>query len=265
MNTRLLPALPAEGFVRFGLAGSVETGAEVPAGTPLLADAQDAQSGTAVFETADDVFVTPAEPEQIFTVCGGADVIARCFDAGSEDRRAFSLFDLRAENLQRHALYLAQETVLEISGGASISVELTPGHQRELPAEVGRALTDPARVVWEYSCGQSWQSFSACALDGNCVRLELEAHKLPLTAAVQEGLEERRWVRLRLLPGAQVPELSLRQIRLAAENRELPADQVNASGTDQNIHGGGDVYSARGDHVGISERLRMENAGDGGG
>jgi len=236
MNIRLLPALPAEGFVRFGLAGSVETGEEVPAGTPLLADAQSEESGTAVFETADDVFVTPAEPRQIFTVCGAADAIVRCFDGRSETREPFCLFDLRAENLQRHALYLAQEAVLDVTGGAAITVELTPGHQRDLPGEVGRALTDPARAVWEYSCGGSWQSFSACTLEGSRVRLELEERKLPVTAARQEGLEERRWLRLRLLPGARVPDIALRQIRVSAENRGLKATQVNASGADQDIH-----------------------------
>jgi hypothetical protein len=118
LNVRLLPALPAEGFVRFGLAGAVETGEEVPAGTPLLADAPTEETGTVSFETADDVFVTAAEVEQIFTVCGGADVIARCFDGRGEEREPFRLFDLRGENLQRHALYLAQETVLSVSGGA---------------------------------------------------------------------------------------------------------------------------------------------------
>jgi hypothetical protein len=235
LNVRLLPALPAEGFVRFGLSGSVETGEEVRAGTPLLADAQTEETGTVSFETADDVFVTAAEVEQIFTVCGGADVITRCFDGRGEEREPFRLFDLRGENLQRHALYLAQETVLSVSGGAALTVELTPGHQRELPAEIGRALTDPEQAVWEYSCGESWQSFSTCALEGNCVRLGLGRQKLPLTAAVQEGLSPQRWIRLRLLSGTRLPELSLRQVRLAAENRELPPSLVNASGTDQNL------------------------------
>ena len=160
MGARLLPALPAEGFVRFGLAGRVEEGVEVPAGTPLLADA-DNETGSTVFETTDDVFVTPAQLEQVSTVCGGADAIVRCFDGRAETAEPFYLFDLKGENLQRHTLSLAREDVLELSAGARLEVELTPGHQRELPRGVGEILTDPDRAVWEYSYGDSWQPFSS--------------------------------------------------------------------------------------------------------
>lgn len=235
LNTRLLPALPAEGFVRFALAGQAETGTEVLAGTPLLADTDGTDTGATVFETEDDVFVTPAEPVQIFTVCGRADVIVQNYDAQAEEHGPFRLFDLRGENLQRHALYLAQETVLNVTGGAEIDVELTPSHQRELPAEVGRALTDPERAAWEYSCGSSWQPFSSCTLDGNHIRLGLGPHKLPVLAAQQEGIEERRWLRLRLMEGMRTPEFLLRQIRLSSKNKGLSPSLVHASGADQNI------------------------------
>ena len=80
MNERLLPALPADGFVQFELAGAVEEGEQVRAGTPLLADSDATQSGSVVFETTDDVLVLPTQPEQIFTVCGGADAIVRNWD-----------------------------------------------------------------------------------------------------------------------------------------------------------------------------------------
>ncbi|MEG1683023.1 MAG: baseplate J/gp47 family protein [Oscillospiraceae bacterium] len=236
VDAKLLPALPAEGFVRFALAGQVEAGAEVRAGTPLLADAEDEETGATTFETTDDVFVTPAEPEQIFTVCGGADAIVRGYDRRTAVGEPFYLFDLKGENLQRHALYLAQETVLELSAGARLELLLTPSHQRELPRAVGEALTDPARAVWEYSYGNSWQTFSGCTLEGNRILLELGARKLPVTPAVQEGLPEKRWLRLRLAAGTRLPPFSLRQLRLSAQNRELLPDLVHASGTDQDLH-----------------------------
>lgn len=235
MNARLLPALPAEGFVRFGLAGRVEEGVEVRAGTPLLADA-DNETGSTVFETADDVFVTPAQLEQVFTVCGGADAIVRSYDSREDSGGPFYLFDLKGENLQRHTLSLAREEVLEVSGGARLEVEFTPAHHRELPREVGEALTDPSRVVWEYSYGDSWQSFSSCALEGSRVVLGLGERKLPVTPSTLEGLEGRRWLRLRLREGGALPPFSLRLVRLAAQNQGLRPDLVHASGTDQDIH-----------------------------
>ena len=233
MNARLLPALPAEGFVRFGLAGPVEEGEAVRAGTPLLADA-DNETGSTVFETADDVFVTPAQVEQVFTVCGGADAIVRSYDARTGGEEPFYLFDLKGENLQRHTLSLTREDVLELSAGARLEVEFTPGHQRELPREVGELLTDPHRAVWEYSYGDSWQPFSSCTLAGNRVVLELGERKLPVTPSTLEGLEDRRWLRLRLLEKA--PPFTLRLLRLSAQNQGLLPDLVHASGTDQNIH-----------------------------
>lgn len=235
INTRLLPALPAEGFVRFGLAGEVEEGEEVRAGTPLLADA-DVETGSTAFETADDVFVTPAQPEQIFTVCGAADAIVRSYDARAEQKDPFYLFDWKHGNLQNHFLCLGHEAVLEVSAGAVLEVELVPSHQRELPREVTAALGNPAQAVWEYSYNGSWQTFSSCAVEGNRVRLELGQQKLPLTPSAQEGLEERRWIRLRLSEGSNLPPFSLRQIRLAARNRALVPDLVFAAGADQNVH-----------------------------
>lgn len=233
MGARLLPALPAEGFVRFGLAGRVEEGVEVPAGTPLLADA-DTETGSTVFETTDDVFVTPAQPQQVFTVCGGADVIVHNCD-GREDR-PFYLFDLKGENLQRHTLSLTREDVLELSAGARLEVELTPGHQRELPRQVGELLTDPAKVVWEYSHGESWQPFSTCALEGSRVVLGLGERQLPVTPSALPGLEGRRWLRLRLLDGTVPPPFTLRLVRLSARNQDLLPDLVHASGADQDVH-----------------------------
>ena len=235
MNARLLPALPAEGFVRFGLAGRVEEGVEVRAGTPLLADA-DNETGSTVFETNDDVFVTPAQLEQVFTVCGGADAILRSYDSRRDTGEPFYLFDLKGENLQCHTLCLTREDVLEVSAGARLEVEFTPGHHRELPRAVGQVLTDPAKVVWEYSYGDSWQSFSSCTLDGNQVVLGLGERKLPVTPSTLEGLEGRRWLRLRLLDGTVLPPFSLRLLRLAAQNQGLRPDAVHASGTDQDIH-----------------------------
>ena len=235
MDARLLPALPAEGFVRFGLAGRVEDGVEVRAGTPLMADA-DNETGSTVFETTDDVYVTPAQPEQVFTVCGGADAIVRSYDGRTDPQEPFYLFDLKGENLQRHTLCLAREDVLELSAGARLEVELTPVHDRELPRPVGAVLTDPARAVWEYSYGDSWQSFSSCTLEGNRVVLQLGERKLPVTPSALEGLEGQRWLRLRLLDGTVLPPFSLRLLRLSAQNKDLRPDLVHASGTDQDIH-----------------------------
>ena len=236
VGARLLPSLPAAGFVRFGLAGDTVDGQEVPAGTPLLADDSDEDGGSVVFETADDVFVTPAEPEQIFTVCGAEDVIVRAFDRRSNPTQPFACFDLRGENLQQHRMYLRQDAVLELSAGAGLEVELTPSHQREMPQALMAALSDPNRAVWEYSYRGLWQCFSSCTAQGNRMRLELGPHSLPVTVSELPELEEHRWLRLRLTEGTALPPFSLRQIRLSSRNHKLPADAVHAAGSDQDIH-----------------------------
>lgn len=237
MDERLLPALPADGFVRFGLAGMVEEGEQVAAGTPLLADSDRTEDGSVVFETTDDVLVLPTRPEQIFTVCGGADAIVHNWDASiPHGGEGVYLFDLKGDNLQRHQMLLSQDAVLQLSGGACLQLELTPGHQRELPREVGEALTDPETCLWEYSCGPTWQSFGACRCEGNRIILELGKHQLPITPSEEEGLENRRWLRLRLMDGAQLPDFRLRLLRLSAGNQGLLPDLVHASGADQSVH-----------------------------
>ena len=235
MDARLLPALPAEGYVCFGLAGSLPEGAEVKAGTPLLADA-DNEEGSTIFETADDLLVTAARPQQIFTVCGSTDTIVRNYDSRTDEGRPFTLFDQQGESLQQHTLYLAHEDLLELSAGARIGIELVPDHQRTLPPRLGQLLTDPDQAVWEYSCGSSWQPFAHCSWSENVFVLTLGEHQLPITPTEEPGLEPGRWLRLRLKKGVQLPLFSLRLIRLAAENSGLLPDLVYASDAGQNIH-----------------------------
>ncbi len=234
MGLELKPAMSAQGYVHFGLAGPVEEGAAVKAGTPLLASAG-TETGSVVFETTDDVHVTPARVEKIFTVCGGADAIVRSYDAQQGDRE-FYLFDWKENNLQGHELRLSQEEILNISPGGVLEVDLIPGHQRELPQAAAQVLEKPAQAVWEYTSGETWQRFDTWHREGNRFLLALGREQMPVTPTQGEQEEPRRWVRLRLKEGTLLPPLTLGAITLAARNTELLPDGVHASGTDQNIH-----------------------------
>ncbi len=248
MGHGLLPALSAQGYVHFGLAGPVEEGAAVKAGTPLLASA-DNEDGTVMFETTDDVHVSPAQVERIFTVCGGADAIVCAYDARQYAGEEFYLFDWKENNLQRHELMLSQEEILNISAGAVLELTMVPSHQRELPLEIGEILEDESRVAWEYSDGTGWQRFASCHRRGNRFELELGRGQPPVLPMEAEP----RWLRLRLLEGTILPPLTLSRMELSVRNQALLPDGVHASGMDQNIR----TFYPFGEQLGLFAELYL--------
>ena len=75
VGTELKPAVPAQGYVAFGLASDDLGGTEVPKGLLVTAPGEE----EVPFETQDSVYVTPAALEEIYLTDGANDRIQRIY------------------------------------------------------------------------------------------------------------------------------------------------------------------------------------------
>ena len=234
INAGLLPAIPASGYVTFSLAGDQSGGAEVKSKTQLTADVEDDEVGSILFETTQDVYVTPSSIEQMFCVSGRHDSITQIFDSHEEDPPASRyLFDLNGPNLQEHILCFGQKDALQICQGAWIEVELLPRDEKRIGDEILEALLDEKNARWEYGGEEGFQPFDgAKAQDGKL--LFFKSERQPAFALTESGEEESRWIRCRVQNAEIFGPLYLGGIRIASQGRNILPDVICTAGADEN-------------------------------
>ena len=107
IGAKLLPAIPANGYVTFSLVNDEVEEVLVRQGEQVSADTEDGES--IVFETTQDVYVTTAKPECLYLCNKERDQISCMFEQeellAEESFPACSLFDLHTPNLQQHIWY----------------------------------------------------------------------------------------------------------------------------------------------------------------
>lgn len=124
LGAELLPAVPAKGAVTFQLSTGEFGGVSVPKGFQVLGQSKK-EGGSQIFETVDDLYVTPASLTHILYENGGDDKIVKVYETDAEQERGFPfpLFAPSGENLQEHIFFLHQEQVLLIEREAWISLK----------------------------------------------------------------------------------------------------------------------------------------------
>lgn len=170
LGAGLLPAVPSEGYVYFSLSASAaEEGSYVKKGLKLFADL-DGIPDPCVFETEEDVFVTPASVEHIFAVSGMQDKIIHAFSAedNPEGAKQAALFDYAAKSLNSHVMYVNNDDIFEIGGGATVCVRLDP---RTAGAEDYKKLADPSLAAWFYHGTEGYEPFSGVKAADDCLML----------------------------------------------------------------------------------------------
>jgi hypothetical protein len=237
-NAHLLPSVPATGYVTFGLAGDPESGVPVKAGTQLVADVEDREAGSQVFETVNDVCVTPAAVQQIYCVSGKNDLIARVWpdaDAEAPEPEARYLFDLNGVNRQEHVLRFSSASALLIRGGAWVEIALAPHHSRQVPAATLEALLDEKIAVWEYFSVEGYQRFDGARQKGDKL-LFFKSERQPVFAEADEDGVAGCWLRCRIFNIDFFRDLVLDRLNLSSSSTGVRPDAVSCSGVDENIY-----------------------------
>ena len=142
MGFKLLPAQSAQAAVTFTLANGTTEHVLVPQGTLLSGQAA---GGEAIFQTQQDLLVTPAILQQVFSYDASRDSIHEHKQSDKEPI-PFTVFD--GENKQEHSLYLGHADLFNQKKTTKIEVEFILAE----PASDGSNLA----MLWEYFDGDRW-------------------------------------------------------------------------------------------------------------
>ncbi|MBR1633880.1 MAG: baseplate J/gp47 family protein [Lachnospiraceae bacterium] len=255
LGADLLPAVRAEGFVTFGLVNQDVSGAQVEAGTRVIAYDESRDDGQVAFETLDPVYAVPAVVNDFFYADDGQDVIYNMFDE-EEQASPTVLFQKKGENLQAHEMYLSHEVMLSLAKEADLAVGLP---------------FDAARVKVSYSTADGWEPFASVTRDGNLMNLKKGIRQPPLVEREVNG-KSAHWLRFSLSGMKPEDEMTVSYPSLSGGAPAMEPDVVYGTNAELSVHrflpfgerldeygevyfGSGEVFSKRGSKVTFSFRV----------
>ncbi|MEG2482132.1 MAG: baseplate J/gp47 family protein [Lachnospiraceae bacterium] len=173
LSASLLPAIPAKGFITFGLPPQMESGTQVPRHTQLLANKVDDDGMNLIFETMDDIFATPAKLTDMYVSNGTQDTIHQIYSTEEEALpiTPFFLYDKCGENLQKHEFIIYHPYVFYIKGAGQIKITLVPSETNEISDAIMNAFTDPKNVVFSYLTDIGFVPFTNVKCENNTLIL----------------------------------------------------------------------------------------------
>jgi len=159
LNANILPAVPSHGYVRFSLINEEVEGTKAEAGMAVIAGDENLPDGQAVFETGEDVYVTPALVSDIYQICDRRDTVYKLYDRQDMEWEPFSLFAFDGTNLQEHEMYFCFDTLLDIHTEATIDFYWFTQGGLALGANLIHVLADSDKAVFEYYSSGGWKIF----------------------------------------------------------------------------------------------------------
>lgn len=252
-NTELRPAQPAGGYVMFGLVNREVGGSQVRRGTRLLADRGEGEDEAVVFETVNDVYVTPARIQTLCQILPGDDGIYRVYERDEENPVSpggFRLFDRGEENLQRHMLGLCHDYALSMQGEGEIVLSFDLPRNGKIPPELMKSMEDPSCMRFEYSGPEGFVPFAGVKAEEDRVRLFRKSGQPPAAKMEWEG-RESYWIRICCLDIRRGEALTVSGIRIAADRGVLHPEVILAGGLEQRSR----EYLPFGEQMGLYEEV----------
>ena len=232
IGARLLPAVPANGYVTFSLVNDEAEGTCVKQGEAVLADGADGES--LIFETVNDVFVTSAKPDCLYLCNRERDQISILFDESQEEKQNCMLFDLQTINLQEHMLYFSHPSIMHIKNEAWVYCTFADAEERLVSQELLLEFLDNDNVIIEYYSENGYVPFEEQELRAGWIALKKGQKQPAFALGEHEGLTSY-WIRVRVKDVAPFSNLAVRTMLLRSSGQKIPLDSVNALGTDQKV------------------------------
>jgi hypothetical protein len=234
IGAKLLPAIPAKGYVTFGLVNQEVPGVEVRKGTKLSADVEGGES--VAFETVNDLYVTPASLDHIYLADSGDDRIIHLYEKAlfDEEPVPFHIFDTNKTNLQTHEMYFCHDSVLNIEHEAWIVIHFFPYRTDVLPGNAAKALLDPDKVRIEYYSEEGYTDFAERRIENGELWLLKEAGQ-PGFELTTVGEKESYFIRLAVNDVKPFGDFRIESLALRSNGSRIEPELVNADGIDQKI------------------------------
>lgn len=229
LNTNMLPASAAEGYVQLNLVNREQSGVEVKKDTRVISDALDEEGKNLIFETVDDIYVTPAYIEDMYCVSGEKDKIISI-----NKKESFYLFDLKGKNLQEHSIYLYHEEAWRIKGECEIILQFRTQFKNPKEKELLRNLADVTIARFEYYSEEGYCQFQEQRIEGDGLLLKKGLEQPPFSKAVIEE-KEAYWIRCTIKDIKKVSELYINTLEVSLTARNNLPDIVHVQGVNQTI------------------------------
>lgn len=229
----LLGMEPARGYGVFGLVNGEAEGVKVKRRTKLMADREDKEGTPVIFETVNDVYVSPALLLDMFLVHPGEDGIYHMYHyEGQQDSLNFRLFQPKGANLQKHELSLCHDRIFYMEKACCVKLCFKMPRGKSLEEPVKAALADPEKIVYEYRTEDGYEPFSAAALENGMVCLYKGENQPPSMKALAGGIESF-WIRMRVFDINPFSSLYVEGLELDNQGNDIEPDYIFAGGTEQ--------------------------------
>lgn len=230
-----LPAVPSHGYVQFLLVNEEVEGAEVPAGIEVLADDSTLPDGRVLFETKEDIYVTPAALSDVYLTCDKYDMICEYYDRKKADWKPFRMFAPQNPNLQKHEIYFSHDTLFDIQGASHIEVAWIESGSKLISQDLLRDLCNQEKAVFEYYSEEGWVAFDVPEI-GQDGLVFYKAKEKPGFARTAIAGQEGYWMRCRILKFKEFAGMYLEGIRLCTWNKGMPPDTVFGAQEECSVH-----------------------------
>lgn len=237
LHASMKAAVPAVGFVSFGLVNDTAEGVELAAGIGLTTDAVGEDGERIPIETTDDVYVSPTEICCIYESWDKLDYIGEIYNQ-EELHFPFQMFHFQGNNLQSHKFYMSHSHVLSLKHAGIVGISIYGRNKEVYSEEVLKVLSDRTKVRFSYSCENGFCQFESQSVRGNRLCLE-KALSQPAVSAVVLGEQEECWIQCEIIDfGAldkAVPNFTIEDLYISSRIQFLAPDCVNANGVDSSI------------------------------
>ncbi len=238
IGAELSPAVPAKGYVSFGLVNEKADGSQVPAGTYVTADEKTAENGMIPYVTQNDIFVSPTELSCIYEVNDQADYIGKCYDSSQNNRKTAIqsfVFHRTAPNLQEHVLYIGHTEVLNCSSTVWITLCFLNQGGTFIKEEQLNLLLDPEVTEITYSSEEGFLPFAKQTMQQGKLLLCKEERQ-PVFSKMNLNGEVCSWIRIHIRKIEPVRSFGFERIYLSLKIQDRTPDFVLADGMEADLN-----------------------------
>ena len=207
-----LPANQAKGFVTFSTVNGQVPGVLVKEGTRVIGKTK--EEHTVVFETGEEVYVSPARLENIFYVNGKTDYISAPLSVPISMQQT--------DNRQSHVFYIGHSVLFWVKTEGELAINF---HclQGTLGKETERMLQN--RIKWSYYSSQGFIEFPAFRFEDGRVYLYKEK-KMPAFEQTVIGGKNSYFIRMEIQGMEPESKVTFPGISLTAQGNYIVPDGI---------------------------------------
>ncbi len=170
MNPVQRSAMGSKGYVMMTLSEGTAEGIWVSKGKQLLGN-NDAGENL-IFETEEDVLLSPAKLESVYVVNATSDTICPVFNIEEGAMTPFFMpLDVEEPNLQKHELKIHAPYVLDLKTALHLDIYIEDDASEVRKKALIQQFSDENKATWAYLEAEQWVPFSKVTPLSNGIRL----------------------------------------------------------------------------------------------